>query len=263
MARIELAGIPVDLERHGAGQPLLYLHPEHFFSHQQPFVSQLAKTREVAVPRHPRFFADCPAGGLRSLDDLAYLYLDLLEALDWKDVLIVGSSFGAWVALEMAVRDTSRIEALVLISPIGTKFGGRDDREFADLFALPEAEVRNALFHDANAGPDFEAMTAADFTAHAIEREAVGHYAWKPHLHNPVLARWLHRVNRQTLVVRGQFDGYVEPNNTTTLVQGLPHAKLENVGDCGHYPQVEKPQETSDLINAFVAGLGQGWEVVR
>ena len=263
MARIELGGISLRFERQGDGPALLYLHPEHFFDHQQAFIDELACQWTVTSPRHPRFFADCPAGSLRTVDDLAFLYLDFLDALDCSEVVVVGASFGGWLALEMAIRDSSRIRALALVGPLGTKLGGRDERDFADLFALPEEDVRGALFHTLDNAPDYGAMTDDAFTAHAVEREAVAHYAWKPHLYSPVLSRWLHRVTCPTLVLRGAHDGYVQEHNTRALAEALPEARLAVVGETGHYPQVEDPRLVARLINDFACDVESGSETIR
>jgi len=51
---------------------------------------------------------------MTTVDDLAYFYLDLLETLDLRDVVLVGVSFGGWLAAEIAVKSTERISHLVL-----------------------------------------------------------------------------------------------------------------------------------------------------
>ena len=96
-------------------------------------------------------------------------------------------------------------------------------------------------------------MTDEAFTAHAVEREAVAFFAWKPHLHSPVLSRWLHRVTCPALVLRGEHDGYVREHNTRALAEAIPKARLEMIQDTGHYPQVEDPQRVADLIDGFAS----------
>ncbi|MFE0380522.1 alpha/beta fold hydrolase [Streptomyces inhibens] len=59
------------------------------------------------------------------MDDLASTYLDLLEDLGLRDVLVLGSSFGGRVASEMAVRERGhRISHLVLLDAIGPEIPG-------------------------------------------------------------------------------------------------------------------------------------------
>ena len=50
--------------------------------------------------------------------------------------ILAGASFGGWVALEMAVRAPERFAKLVLLGTVGVKLGGREDRDFADIFQI-------------------------------------------------------------------------------------------------------------------------------
>ena len=47
------------------------------------------------------------------------MHPDLIEQLDLRDVLLAGSSFGAWIAMELAVKTTQRFSHLVLLDPVG------------------------------------------------------------------------------------------------------------------------------------------------
>ena len=114
MERIELGGIALETEITGAGQPLLFLHGGDYVAQNAPFLDRLAQRFRVIAPRHPGFGTTPRPSWFRSVHDIAYLYLDLLDRLDLKDTLLVGSSFGGWIALEMAVRSEARIARLAL-----------------------------------------------------------------------------------------------------------------------------------------------------
>ena len=45
---------------------------------------------------------------MSTVDDLAYLYLDLAAELKLGRAVLAGACFGGWIAAEMAVRNTSR-----------------------------------------------------------------------------------------------------------------------------------------------------------
>ena len=55
MEQISLTGIELDFDKSGNGPPLLYLHSEHYFHLQAPFIERLAEYWTVYVPRHPGF----------------------------------------------------------------------------------------------------------------------------------------------------------------------------------------------------------------
>ena len=128
METLEVKGFPVEIHTAGSGPPLLYLHAEQYVEQVRPYLDTLAKKWTVIAPRHPGYGAASVATDFRSVDDLAYLYLDLLDELKLDNVVLVGASLGGWIALEMCVRNHTRLSKLVLVSSVGVKFSGREER---------------------------------------------------------------------------------------------------------------------------------------
>jgi pimeloyl-ACP methyl ester carboxylesterase len=255
MERIEVAGISLETEVTGSGPPLLFLHGGDYVAQNRPFLDRLATRFRVVVPRHPGFGTTPRPSWLRSVHDIAYLYLDLLERLDLREVLLVGSSFGGWIALEMAVRSEARLGRLVLIDSLGVKFGGREERDIADIYALPADEVLRRTFVDASrVVPDYAALDDAAALAIARDREATALYGWKPYMHDPALAHWLHRITRPALVLWGEHDGIVAPAYGERLAGALPQARFERIAGAAHYPQIEQPDRVAAHIERFAQG---------
>ena len=254
MTVTNIAGISLEIERQGTGRNLLYLHPEYYFSWQQPFVCALAEDWHVVMPHHPGFKANARKNELRTVGDLAYLYLELLDELDLGQVVVVGSSFGGWIALEMAVRNCTRIESLVLLAPFGVKLSSRESRDFADIHAMSHDDALSCLFYDPAAnGPNYALLNDESMTAIAHERQALAYYAWQPYLHNPELLRWLGRVRCPTLLLWGEQDGWVSVDYAHALAERLPQATLNVVPQCGHYPQLESPGAVIAALKARLA----------
>ena len=251
MKTMKVAGIELDVDVRGSGPPMLYLHPEHYAHLHEPFVAKLADRWKVYAPRHPGFDGRTPPVEFRCVDDLAYLYLDLLEQLDLTDVVLLGASFGGWIGIEIAVRDLARLKALTLLAPLGIKLAGRDESDFADLSALPEDEAANALF--AGTPVDFGEFSHKQLVEVAQDRQFLAYYAWKPYLHNPSLTHWLHRINLPVRLIWGEGDGYITSDYGKRLAARLPSGDLQIIPCAGHYPQIEKMDET---VSAVVAGLG-------
>lgn len=252
MARIKIAGADVEVQSEGAGRPLLFLHGEDYFGQHRPFFEALAKRFRVVIPRHPGFGASSLPDSFRSVDDLAYLYLDLIEAMKIERPVLVGASFGGWIALEMAVRAPATFDKLVLLGTVGVKMGAREDRDFADIYQIPEAEMRALTFADPGRFvPKYGDLGQDELMSIARDRESTWHYAWRPYMHNPTLNTWLHRVRLPTLLVWGEQDGVARVDYARALSMALPSARLEIVTNAGHYPQIEQAAKVASLIEAF------------
>ena len=151
-----------------------------------------------------------------------------------------------------AVRSTARLGHLVLIDSLGLKFGGREERDIADVYALPADEVLRHSFTDpARFVPDYATLDDAELQAIAHDREATALYGWKPYMHNPALLHWLHRVSVPSLVLWGAEDGIVAPSYGEKLAAVLPNARFERVTAAAHYPQIEQPEAVADQIARF------------
>lgn len=240
MENIQISGIGIETYIKGQGRPLLFLHAEDFFAQHRPFLDALASRWRVIAPRHPGFGATPLPAHFMSVDDLAYLYLDLMDALHLDEPLVVGASFGGWIGLELAVRAPDRIERLALLGTVGVKMGDRYDRDFADIFQIPEEEVRKLTFANPKWVPDYGAMSDEELQSMAKDRQSATHFGWRPYMHNPTLRHWLHRVRMPTLVVSGDKDGIVAPGYAKKLAEALPSATLEVIANAGHYPHIEQ-----------------------
>ena len=252
MEHIQIGDVSLEVQSAGEGAPLLFLHGGDYFAQNRGFLERLAQRWRVLIPRHPGFGGSERPGGFRSVHDLAYLYLDLLDRQRLDDVVLVGSSFGGWIALEMCVRSVERIGRLTLIDALGIKFGGREQRDIADIYALPGGEVLRLTFFDpAGAAPDYARLDDGEAASIARDRAATALYGWRPYMHDPGLGRWLHRVRVPTLVIWGQSDGIASPDYGEELCRSLPYARLELIQKAGHYPQIERPDSVADAIERF------------
>ena len=246
---IELTGLHA-----GAGTPVLLLHGAGGPRSILATCERLAKSFSVIAPTHPGF-ADCPeVDRLDTVDDLAYLYLDLLDSLNLHDVTVIGFSLGGWIACEMAIKSTARIGRIILVDAVGVRFGGPQSTELADLFGIPPAQMSKLAYFDPKYAPDPAQMTDLEKLNAQRSFQAFARYAWEPYLHNPKLKQRLHRIDKPALLIWGEHDKIVDVEYGRKFCAAIPGAKLVVLPNVGHVPQVEAPEKFDALVADFIGG---------
>ena len=250
---MNIAGVSLDIVERGSGRPLLFLHAGEGLAPERPWLEQLASQFRVIAPWHPGWGKSTLPDWLSSVDDLAMLYLDLADRLDLRDAILVGACFGGWIAAEMAVRNTRRFSHLALIDPLGIKHGGIHDRDITDMHAIARSDYLARAWADPERGTvDHTAMPETEIAAMVRGRDAFTLFGWKPYMHNPRLKRWLHRIDRPTLLLWGEQDRIVTPAYGEGWRAAIPGARLQTIADAGHFPLWEQPEATVRALSKFV-----------
>jgi len=71
-------------------------------------------------------------------------------------------------------------------------------------------------------------------------------------MYNPSLPWLLPRVRVPTLIVWGREDRIVPLECSELYQQAIPGSRLEIINQCGHSPQLEKPEEFTRLVRDFL-----------
>lgn len=117
-------GLMVRIDEGGIGRSVLVLHGGAGPQSVAGLAAALSGHAHVLVPAHPGFESEPRPEWFDSIDDLALTYLELLERLDLRNVLVIGSSVGGWIASAMAVHNVTRLSGLVLLDAIGIQVDG-------------------------------------------------------------------------------------------------------------------------------------------
>lgn len=249
-----VAGAAIKMLEGGEGPDLLFLHgAEGPDTYSRVYLEALAESFHVIAPWHPGFGPSERPKAFNKIDDLSYFYLDLADHLGLKNAVLAGSSFGGWIAAEMAVRSTARFSHLVLSAPLGFKAGDRETRDIFDLYLIGTSDWPQQFLADKSLLPDYAKLSKEELLGIARSREAMTLYGWQPYMHNPVLMRWLHRINIPTLFVWGDRDAMVSADYGRAYAACVPGSRFELLAGGGHLSHVEQPAKFHDLIGNFVA----------
>jgi len=254
LKELTVAGAKIKLLEGGQGPDLLFLHgAEGPDTYSSAYLEQLAGSFRVLAPWHPGFGHSERPKAFTKIDDLAYFYLDFAEQCGLNNAVLAGASFGGWVAMEMAVRSSARFSHLVLSAPLGFKAGDREARDIFDLYLVGPADWPQYFLADKSLLPDYPKRSAEELMGIARSREAMTLYAWQPYMHNPVLMRWLHRVQLPTLFVWGDKDQMASADYGRAYASRVRGSRFELLTGAGHLGHVEQPDKFRDLVLNFVA----------
>jgi pimeloyl-ACP methyl ester carboxylesterase len=252
---IAVRGCNIKMMRGGSGPPLLFLHGASGAGTWLPFMQALAARYDVIVPRHPGFDDSDAPEWLDTIHDLAYFYLDVLDALGLEGVHLVGASLGGWIAAELAVRNTSRLASLTLVGAAGIHVSGVKQ---VDLFlGSDEQRIRDFFYDQACAEEMIARLLRPEFEdVNLKNRTTTAKVAWQPRAYDPHLRKWLHRIDVPTLIFWGANDRVFPMEHAYAWHQSIPGSKAVIIPECGHIPQVEKRDifvaELTDFIDGIV-----------
>ncbi|HXG37003.1 MAG TPA: alpha/beta hydrolase [Dehalococcoidia bacterium] len=258
--RISVAGIKLQLFKAGQGPNLLVLHDCEVMTTWHPFHEALASRFTVLAPSHPGFGASERPDNFETIEDIAYLYLELMKTAAGGRAHVLGLGVGGWIAAEMAIRCSHNMERLVLADSVGIKVGGTTDVDILDTFILTREQLLDSAWADPSLGaqrmklPGEPDLAYEELVTLLSNREAAARYCWKPFMHNPSLRYWLRRIDVPTLVLWGEEDKVVRPDYGRAFQKAIPHSQFKTIAKAGHYPYLEQPDEFVATVSAFLAG---------
>ncbi len=247
-----------------AGAPTLVLvHGINNISPRAPFLDLLAGHGEITAPSHPGFGNSPGPGNFDTMYDLVHVYLSVLDAIPAEKVTLIGFSFGGWISAEVAASGHRKLDRLVLVDPVGIKLGGREERDIAHFFNTSPTELNRRAWHDPARCPPGsyglgwqtaigDAMSDQEMESLARNWDALCLYAWRPHMYNPQLKNWLHRIQVPTLVLWGASDRIVTPDYGRAYSSLIPGAQFAVIDEAGHHPELEQPQAFVDRVARFL-----------
>jgi pimeloyl-ACP methyl ester carboxylesterase len=251
---IDVAGRPTVIMSGGTGDPFMYLHSTLGESTLWlPFYQAFAKKFRVLVPTHPGFGKSGGFEQIDTIEDMAFHYIELFDALGLEEILLGGVSLGGWIAAEIAVRWPERVKKLWIADAPGLKV---EDQPLGDLFRLTQSRrrLREILFEDPDGAmasmiikdePDESTLLSAYQSMTVLAR-----LIWE-RPYDPKLAARLRRVACPTLLLWGEHDRLVPPAYGHAYKKHIANSEMQLIPRCGHLPMFEKEHEFVDAVLRF------------
>jgi pimeloyl-ACP methyl ester carboxylesterase len=235
----------------------------------------LSDRYRVHVPDLPGFGSSSkPAFGAYNAPWFSEKMLGLMDQLEIPDARVIGNSMGGRIALEMALSAPERIDRLVLLCPavawIRRSLHAVVRLLRPELGMLPHSFRRStvasqfwSMFHDPGVlDPGVGELMVDEFRR--IYQSAGARCAFLASARNIYLEPpfgkdgfypRLAALTQPALFIWGSHDPLVPPAFARHVAKWLPNAEQVTLERCGHVPQVERPEETNELVASFLGRI--------
>ena len=244
--------VTVNYVEHGSGVPLVALHGAGV-DHRE-----IEAAIEAVVPGggYRRIYPDLPGmghtttGGLTCNDDVVTLLGDFIDRLLDAPVLLLGHSYGAYVARGVAARRQDRVLGLALLCPVGERAR-----------KVPEPTVVRT---DAEAYDELEPAQREGFDEYFVVRTRATARRYREHVVpgkalvdevalGHIFAGWKIDVGSDsfpapTLIVAGRRDSVAGYIDASDLLEPYPHSTLAVIEEAGHALMHERPELFASLF---------------
>jgi pimeloyl-ACP methyl ester carboxylesterase len=238
----DVGTVELAFDERGEGQAFLVLHGGAGPQSMARFSQLLAEQghNRVLTPIHPGFGGTPRPDGLATIGALARLYSALLDDLELGDVTVIGNSVGGWISAELALLNSPRVGALVLIDAVGIAVDGHP---VADVSTLTAPEIMGLSFHDATPfRVDPATLSNAQKAIMAGNSATLAVYTGTPAMADPSLLGRLDDITVPTLVLWGDSDQIVDAEYGRTYAAAIRSARFHLLPGTGHMPQLETPE---------------------
>ncbi|NLW34159.1 alpha/beta fold hydrolase [Syntrophorhabdus aromaticivorans] len=238
-------------ERHGSGEPILFVHgaggSSEYWYYQKEHLKRHMEVLTIDLPGHGRSVGD----GCRSIEEFREAVREALQKLGIKKCYMAGHSMGGAIAMSFALAYPDILKGIVLICT-----GAR-------LRALPA--ILDGLMKDKEA-------TVRMIIDYAFSRKIPEKLKEKGFMdmmrcnaetiYNDFVAcdrfdamNLLKSIQTPSLIICGEDDLLTPPKYSEYLHKIIRNSQLNLIRDAGHMAPLEKPEEINNMILPFVAEI--------
>lgn len=257
MPIIKVNGVNVDVTQTGTGRDLVLLHS--LLADRSAFdrvVPAFAKNRRVTLVNLPGYGASAAHGA--SVEDYADHVAGLLRELKLpKQTDVLGNGLGGFIAIALACRHGATFDKLFIADSLATfPLAGKEPLR---LMAARVKELGMSAVLDAAIGRMFPPAFVAANAELVAGRKAVLAKADPACFSRACLALsqvdltpLLATIRNPAFVMVGALDGATPAPLARELAQGIPGAGFMEIPECGHCPQLEKPEVFIGAVEKFL-----------
>ncbi len=241
---------------HGFSVPYFIFDPTFSFLVSAGF-------RVLRYDLYGRGFSDRPSVKY-NVDLFVSQLKELLDALDFKQVNLIGLSMGGAIVSAFTVRFPERVRRLALMDSIGTR-----PASFSWIYkAAMLPGISELILGMVSTDRMVQSITSCFFNPGHIEmfqdqcRVQMQYRGFKRGLLStlrnktvdgvPEVYRRLGKLDVPVLLIWGRHDRILPLEQSGDILAAVPCAEFHVIENCGHIPQYEKPDEVNPIIQKFL-----------
>jgi 3-oxoadipate enol-lactonase len=233
-------GAKIYWDQQGEGSPLLLIMglgwTSHMWYRSRPILAE--KFRTIALDNRGVGRSEVPPGPY-SIALMASDAAAVLDAAGVESAHICGMSMGGMIAQEFALQYPQRIRSLILgCTAAGGRHAVQAEREVIQLLLAPRGDpedmakaiypyIYDAATSDSRKEEDLAVRRAWFPTAEGYLAQWQGIMAWEAYSRLP-------QITAPTLVIHGDSDRLIPPENGRRIAARMPNARLEIIPRASH-----------------------------
>lgn len=244
----------------GAGPDVVLIHGLFGMGSNLGALSRSLQDRyqvhSVDLPNHGRsgwlFPADIPS--------MATALLNWMDLQGLESVALVGHSLGGKVAMELALRNPLRVNALVVadIAPVAYLAGHQ--HEFAALSAVAKAKCSSRADAQQIMEEHLDQQMVIQFLLTNLSRDEDGCYQWRFNLEGLIggyddiraSIKPSQPFTSPVLFIKGGDSNYIREEHRTDILNLFPSAVLKIIPGCGHWLHVQEPRLFNSMVGRYL-----------
>ena len=254
----------------GTGPPCLVMHGGLGADHlmYRPWLDALADRVELIYYDHRcNGRSSSPPLETMTMEQLADDAAALLSHLGHDRAVVLGHSYGGFIAQELALRHPERVRALVLVDTTPGQLGTGESAD--DQGPPPPPELFETMLKVADEQPDAPRLLELMLPLYLHQADPVDTAAAMDgtiakldvaQQSMVVLAGWssvdrLGSIGCPVLVVGGRYDIFTSLPQSVRIASRIPNARLEVFEASGHMPFIDEPERFTAVVGSWLAGL--------
>jgi pimeloyl-ACP methyl ester carboxylesterase len=249
--------IPDTIPDFSRGRTLILIHAAgsngHAWHYQYDY---LGKAHSPIAPDLPGHGRSSGVEGLLTVQNYTDFLVGFLDALKIGAAVMVGRSMGGAIAMDLAIRYPSRVQALALFAT-------------AAQFTIPPERIET--WRAVTMGRSGQPFNNDGYAPKTIaERSEVIREGWGEQIRTDPRVRWgdmvaaaqldlrdqIGRIDKPTLIVAGRDDMVTPPSNAEFIQSRIKGSRLEVIADAAHNLTTEQPAATNAVLEKFLSTLG-------